>query len=542
MEMSTLVSGLPLGWPGYMLIGDGRPLLGTDIILADVNANSNSPCCNGRVFKIDRQTGNVSVLSVGSPGVGTGDPTAVALGPGGDFGTKLYVLDPQGYSWDPPFLYTINDDKSRSIFLRKPQIWTINTLPNDLAFSKGDFGINLYVADAAWPSYPYYIYTTPTIWRVTPVGELSPFVSGAPLTHPAALEFGSGGVFGTALYVLNTDNTTNTISIFKISADGKISIFASGIKYNSYMAGVHPDIAFSPDGNILYVGVGDKIIKIYQSNHPPVAVAGSDQVVECGNSVTLDGSGSNDLDGDALAYNWTWAGGSAEGATPTVTLPLGTTVVNLTVSDGKATATDTVNVTVQDKTPPLTTATGGSDNWYNANAISSFSAADSCSGVKEIHYTVNGTETIVLGDSASLTLTTDGTYNIAYYSIDKAGNAESPSSMTVKIDKTPPVLNLSTDTNTLWPPNHKMTDVTIGGNAADATSGIASVAFTVTDEYGTVQPSISNFNTAIQLEAWREGTDKDGRHYTITAVAADAAGNKTTTSSTVLVPHDQGKK
>lgn len=281
-------------------------------------------------------------------------------------------------------------------------------------------------------------------------------------------------------------------------------------------------------------------------NNPPVANAGLDQVIECagssGASVTLNGSGSSDPDDDTLIYTWTWTGGSAEGVSPTVNLPLGTRAVTLTVSDGKATATDTVNITVQDKTPPVTTATGGSDNWYNANVISSFSATDSCSGVKEIHYTVNGTETVVSGESASLTLTNDGTYNIIYYSIDKAGNAESSNSMTVKIDKTPPILNLSTGTNTLWPPNHKMSDVTIGGNATDATSGIASVAFTVVDEYGIVQPSISNFNTAIQLEAWREGTDKDGRHYTITAVAADAAGNKTTTFTTVLVPHDQGKK
>lgn len=288
---------------------------------------------------------------------------------------------------------------------------------------------------------------------------------------------------------------------------------------------------------------GSVAILLNIHNASPRANAGPDQTIECagpsGSSVMLDAFASSDPDGDPLTYTWTWDGGSAEGATPSVTLPLGTTVVTLTVSDGKATATDTVNITAQDKTPPVTTATGGGYNWYNANVISSFSATDSCSGVKAIHYTVNGTETVVSGDSASLTLTTDGIFNIAYYSIDNAGNAESPNNITVKIDKTPPVLNLSTDTNTLWPPNHKMADVTIGGNATDATSGIASVEFTVTDEYGTVQPSLSDFNSTIQLEAWREGTDKDGRHFTITAIAADAAGNKTTASTTVLVPHDQ---
>jgi hypothetical protein len=46
-------------------------------------------------------------------------------------------------------------------------------------------------------------------------------------------------------------------------------------------------------------------------NTPPVSDAGDDQVVECacntaeGTKVTLDGSGSYDVDGDALTYKWT---------------------------------------------------------------------------------------------------------------------------------------------------------------------------------------------------------------------------------------------
>jgi hypothetical protein len=99
------------------------------------------------------------------------------------------------------------------------------------------------------------------------------------------------------------------------------------------------------------------------SNKPPVANAGPDQVVEQdslgGASVTLDGSGSTD-DGKIapLTYTWTWAGGSATGVSPTVTLPMGTTTVTLTVYDGQYTDTDTVDITVQDTTPPVITASG----------------------------------------------------------------------------------------------------------------------------------------------------------------------------------------
>ena len=79
----------------------------------------------------------------------------------------------------------------------------------------------------------------------------------------------------------------------------------------------------------------------------------------------------------------------------------------------------------------------------------------------------------------------------------------------------------------------------IGGSAADAGSGIASVMITVTDEYGIYNMTVPGFGSTVQLEAWRDGTDMDGRNYTITAVVKDKAGNQSTSSTIVLVPHDQ---
>ncbi|PKP56538.1 MAG: hypothetical protein CVT88_10095, partial [Candidatus Altiarchaeales archaeon HGW-Altiarchaeales-1] len=93
-------------------------------------------------------------------------------------------------------------------------------------------------------------------------------------------------------------------------------------------------------------------------NKPPKANAGPDQVVNhssssCSALVTLDGSGSTD-DGyiSPLTYNWIWVGGSTTGVTPKVTFILGTRTVNLTVYDGQFYNKDTVDITVQDKTPP----------------------------------------------------------------------------------------------------------------------------------------------------------------------------------------------
>jgi hypothetical protein len=93
-------------------------------------------------------------------------------------------------------------------------------------------------------------------------------------------------------------------------------------------------------------------------NLPPIADAGPDQTVEQTShgeaSVTLDGSGSTD-DGliSPLTYSWSWAGGSATGVNPTISLPLGTTTVTLTVNDGEFDDTDTVDITVEDTTAPV---------------------------------------------------------------------------------------------------------------------------------------------------------------------------------------------
>lgn len=89
-------------------------------------------------------------------------------------------------------------------------------------------------------------------------------------------------------------------------------------------------------------------------NQLPVAAAGEDQEVTPPATVTLDGSGSYDPDGDELTFAWTVTGpeettlDGAEGAAPSFapTLP-GDYVLSLTVADTEGgTATDSVTVHV----------------------------------------------------------------------------------------------------------------------------------------------------------------------------------------------------
>ena len=94
-------------------------------------------------------------------------------------------------------------------------------------------------------------------------------------------------------------------------------------------------------------------------NQAPVADAGSDEVARVGTVVTVDGTRSEDQDGDPLSFALAVASGppgasaalaDADTATPTLTPAVpGTYVVTLTVSDGASRASDTVSVTGQDE-------------------------------------------------------------------------------------------------------------------------------------------------------------------------------------------------
>jgi hypothetical protein len=97
-------------------------------------------------------------------------------------------------------------------------------------------------------------------------------------------------------------------------------------------------------------------------NSAPVADAGSKQVVYRTQNVRLDGTKSNDPDGDTLTYRWTQISGnnvSLSGintATPTFTAPYAIffklkLVFRLTVSDGEYSSISTVEVEVLPKRP-----------------------------------------------------------------------------------------------------------------------------------------------------------------------------------------------
>ncbi|MBN2373259.1 hypothetical protein JXL19_05700, partial [bacterium] len=103
-------------------------------------------------------------------------------------------------------------------------------------------------------------------------------------------------------------------------------------------------------------------VTISTLNSPPVANAGTDQTASVGDTVTLDGSGSFDVDGNPLTYSWSFisvpSGSVASMSDPTVMNPSfdldlsGDYVIQLVVNDGFVnSAPDTVKISTQNSKP-----------------------------------------------------------------------------------------------------------------------------------------------------------------------------------------------
>ncbi|HZI19508.1 MAG TPA: family 10 glycosylhydrolase [Pyrinomonadaceae bacterium] len=219
-----------------------------------------------------------------------------------------------------------------------------------------------------------------------------------------------------------------------------------------------------------------------------------------------------------------------------------------TVTAGSVTTADLGPET----TAPTTSATfspaapDGANGWYRTDVQVALDAADNCSGVAATEYSLDGGATW-LPYSGAISVTQEGVTNILFRSADRAGNVEAAKSVAVKLDKTAPSLGLSADPTSVWPPNGRIVNVTLSGQGSDAVSGLASVTYAVTDEYGAplavparaLAGASASWADALAVEASRRGDDRDGRLYRITATLTDEAGHTATAVVDVVISHDQ---
>jgi hypothetical protein len=322
------------------------------------------------------------------------------------------------------------------------------------------------------------------------------------------------------------------------------------------------------------------VITVVHVNKKPVADAGDNFALREGAVGHLDSSHSYDPDGDPLSgHTWTQTNGpavslqpSGNTAAPTFTAPLGTQTLlfQLRVSDGQllsdlssgtsAVAADTVQVTVGSNTPPV--ADAGLDQTVNESTqvqLDGTQSHDSDGDGLTYQWMQTGGSPVVsltnpTSDSPTFTAPFVGgagaTLTFSLVVTDTyAANPKSSVADTVDVHvlnlNDPPRCDLAVPSvTTLWPPNHKMAEVTIGGVTDENTDPVTiTVTSVMQDEPvnglgdGDTSPDAVVQTGSVLLRAERSGTG-NGRVYTVHFTANDGEGACNGTV-TVGVPRDR---
>ena len=220
-------------------------------------------------------------------------------------------------------------------------------------------------------------------------------------------------------------------------------------------------------------------ITVTPVNDPPVADAGPDQAgedaVECSGiptQVTLDGSGSSDLEDDDLTFSWEGPFGTVTGENPTVPLPLGSHAIELTVNDGEFTDTDQVAIEVVDTVPPVVVTQNITID-LDETGVASITAEQVDDGSSD----VCGIASLAVSPS-SFTCEDVGANEVTLTVTDEGGNSATGTATVTVQDVTPPVVvtkNITVDLDASGSVSINAADVNDGSSDA---CGISSLAVT----------------------------------------------------------------
>jgi cysteine-rich repeat protein len=161
------------------------------------------------------------------------------------------------------------------------------------------------------------------------------------------------------------------------------------------------------------------------------------------------------------------------------------------------------------------------------------------------------------GGSVSVGCAPGGPYAIGTTGVSIVCNGSSESTavscpVTV-VDDTPPTVSVALDPDSLWPPNHRMVDITAMPNAADSCGAATVVLESITSSEPDNDTGIGDGDTVDDIQGAELGTadvefrlraeragSGPGRTYTVTYTATDESGNQASAMATVVVAHDQG--
>jgi len=284
------------------------------------------------------------------------------------------------------------------------------------------------------------------------------------------------------------------------------------VRFNVQADAVNPTMSFSVKADnfaaIDINGVSTGAVIEGQANGINADALFSQNVVPGENTITIDVGDYGGLNGFNYRIDLT-----VESAEP------------LEVIEPEPTDTTSPVITVPDDIIAEATSAAGATVSYAA------ATATDAVGVDSITYSAASGSTFALG-----------TTTVVVEAADAAGNSSSGSfDVTVEDTTAPEIASVAPSITTIWPPNKKMIPVSVTVDAADAVgvvyTRIVSVSSNQTDRR--TQWEITGPLT-VNLLANRNG--KEGaRIYTITVEVTDGAGNTTTATCAVTVPHDQGK-
>jgi hypothetical protein len=352
-----------------------------------------------------------------------------------------------------------------------------------------------------------------------------------------------------------------TIQWSKVGGPGGVTFGSPGQATSSATFG-------APGTYVLQLQAGDTqltgsdtvVVNVLTDNQAPSVNAGPDQTVAFGDTATLGGTATDDglPAGSSLSVSWTKVSGPgtvtfADAGQPSTTATFGAGgryVLRLAANDSHLTGSDDLTVTVNEA--PAVNA--GPDQTASCTGVVTLDGTGS-SDVDDpssslVYVWKEGSTVIATGPNPTVVLPV-GVHTITLTVTDPHGASSQDTVVITVVDDSLPVITLTNQSYSLWPPNHQYVNFNIGNfvasasDACDPTVDINDVVITkvTSDEKENGNGDGNTFNDiiiaanckSVQLRSERDGSS-NGRVYTIFFSVRDTAGNTTTASTKVIVP------
>jgi YVTN family beta-propeller protein len=483
-----LASGSTLSYPGNVAVSpDGNRLFVANWV-------------EGKIIELNPDT----LAPVGQPIAVTGGGDDMIFSPDGG---RLYVAHDGASA-----TLSIIDTNSRAV------IGTVPTTPDTTDMAISSDGRTLYLADG------YYN-------RVQVIDTSAKAVAYIPLgpqsynSNPAGIALSPDGRWA---YV--TDSQNATVRVIDMAARTVVGEPISvGVPSWQATTSWPTGIAISPDGNRIYVANGQDIMVLDTATRTVIGAVRfpgymSDSSARASQAISVDSNG------DVLAYGGNGLVSMSIGpsAEPQQS---GQMMVTLAAPSSTLTASSTSRVTssslfLRDSTKPAVSLSApGGGGPVSGTVQLSASASDNV-GVTDVKFYVDNSTT-ALGTAAAspyssswnTTAVTNGTHTVKAVARDAAGNTAT-STRTVTVDNAKPSVSLT------GPANGATVSGTVSLSAtASDNAGVTGVKFLVDGAVVGAEDTTSPYGVS-----WNTTLVSNGMH-TVTAVARDAAGNSTTTST-----------